>query len=90
MLVQTLVVSHLSIGMPETPWAQGDPGVTLEICDADGEKALMILVWMRVPVIGNASHPRALRIMKVRPLAMRSSWRENFRMLKNNSIGGMS
>ena len=36
-------------------------------CDADGEKAQMILVWMRVPGVENVFHPRGLRVMRVRP-----------------------
>jgi hypothetical protein len=42
------------------PWVQGDPEVILETCGADGEKAQVILVWMRASSIGNASHPHKL------------------------------
>jgi hypothetical protein len=76
--------------MPEIPWAQGDPGVTPETCGADGEKAQVILVWVKAPGVGNATHLRGLGIMKVRPSATRSSWREDSRMLKNTLFGGVS
>jgi hypothetical protein len=45
---------------------KGDPGVTPGNCGTDGEKAQMILVWVRAPGVGNASHPRGLGVMKVR------------------------
>ena len=60
-------VAHLSKGMPETPWAQGNPGMTPWTCGADGEKAQVILVWVRAPSVGNASHPRGLGVMKAKP-----------------------
>jgi hypothetical protein len=53
--------------MPKTPWAQGDPGVTFGTCGADGENAQVILVWVRVLSVGNASHPRGLGVMRIRP-----------------------
>jgi hypothetical protein len=53
--------------MPETPWAQGGPGVTPGTCGADGEKVQVILVWVRAPGVGNASHPRGLGVIRVRP-----------------------
>jgi hypothetical protein len=64
--------------------------VTPEICGAGGEKAQMILVWVRVPGIGNASHPRGLEVKREMPWAMGSSWRENSKMLNNTSFGGVS
>jgi hypothetical protein len=64
--------------------------VTPGTCGADGEKAQVILVWVRAPGVGNASHPRGLGVMRVGPSAMHSSWREDFRLLKNNSFGGVS
>jgi hypothetical protein len=57
---------------------------------ANGEKAQVILVWVRAPGVGNASHPRGLGVMRVRPSTMRSSWREDSRMIKNSSFGGVS
>jgi hypothetical protein len=53
-------------GMPKTPWAQGGLGVTPRTCGAGGEKAQEILVWVRAPGVGNASHPRGLGVMRVR------------------------
>jgi hypothetical protein len=41
--------------------------VTPGICGADGENAQVILVWVRAPAVGNASHPRGLEVMRVRP-----------------------
>ena len=58
-----------------------DPVVTSWICGA---------ISIRAQSIGNASRPRRLQVTRVWPLAMCSSWRENFRMLKNTSIGGVS
>ena len=43
---------------------KGDPGVTPGTCGADGEKAQVILVWVRVPGVGNTSHPRGLGSMR--------------------------
>jgi hypothetical protein len=64
--------------------------VTPGTCGADGEKAQVILVRVRAPGVGNASHPRGLGVIRVTPLAMRSSWREDSRMPKNTSFGGVS
>jgi hypothetical protein len=75
---------------PKHQGHKGDPGVTPGTCCADGEKAQLILVWVRAPGVGNASHPRRLGIMRKKPRTMRSSWREDFRMLKNTSFGGVS
>ena len=76
-------------GSHETPWAQGDPGVTPMTCGAVGEKALVILVWVRALGVGNASHPWRLGGTRVRPWAIRSLWHVDFIMLKNTSIGGV-
>jgi len=46
---------------------KGDPGVTPGTCGAVGERAQVILVWARAPGVGNASHPRRLGGMRVRP-----------------------
>src|SRR6202022_1668765 len=69
---------------------KGDPGVTHGTCGAVGERAQVILVWARAPGVGNASHPRRLGCTRVRPSAMRSSWRGDSRMLRNTSMGGVS
>ena len=68
----------------------GDPEVTPETCGAIGEKAQVILVWMRAQDVGNASHPQRLGVTRVRPKVLDGSWCPNSRMLKNTSIGGMS
>jgi hypothetical protein len=44
-------------GCPKHHGHKGDPGVTPGTCGAGGEKAQVILVWVRAPGIGNASHP---------------------------------
>jgi hypothetical protein len=54
-------------GCPKHHGHKGDPGLTPGTCGAGGEKAQVILVWVRAPGVGNASHPRALRVMKVKP-----------------------
>jgi hypothetical protein len=47
-------------GCPKHQGHKGDPGVTPGTCGAGGEKAQMILVWVKAPGVGNASHPRRL------------------------------
>jgi hypothetical protein len=46
---------------------KGGPGVTPRTCGVIGERAQMILVWVRAMSIENASHPRRLRVTRVRP-----------------------
>jgi hypothetical protein len=53
-------------GCPKHHGHKGDPGVTPGTCGASGNKAQVILVWMRAPRVGNASHPQRLRVMRVR------------------------
>ena len=77
-------------GMPKTPWAQGGPRSNTRDLWRGGEKAQMILVWVRAPGIGNASHPRGLEGMRVKPWAICSPWHEDSRMLTNTSFGGVS
>ena len=69
---------------------KGDLGVTPVTCGANGERAQVMLVWMRAPGIRNACHPWRLGVTKVRPWAMSSLWCSNFRILKNSPIGGVS
>ena len=69
---------------------KGDPGVTPETCGAVGERAQVILVWVRAPDIRIASHLQTLGVTRVRPSTMCSSWREDSRMLKSTSIGDVS
>ena len=66
---------------------KGDPKVTPGTCGAIGERAQVILMRVRAPGIGNASHPQRLGITRVWASTMYSLWRANFRMLKNTSIG---
>ena len=58
-------------------------------CGTIGEKAQVILVWMRAGGVGNASHPRRLGVIRVRPRALDCSWRYDSRMPKNTSIRGV-
>ena len=54
----------------ECPKHQGhkeDPGVTPGTCGAVGERDQMILVWVRTPGVGNASHPWRLGVTRIRP-----------------------
>ena len=46
---------------------KGDLGMIPGTCGADGKKAQVILVWVRASGVGNASHPRGLGVMRVRP-----------------------
>ena len=64
--------------------------MTFGTCGTIGERAQVILVWLRALGRGNASHPQELGAIRVRPRALDSSWRLNFKMLKNTSIGGVS
>jgi hypothetical protein len=57
----------LQKGCPKHQGHKGDPGVTPGTCGASCEKAQVILVWVRAPGVGNASHPRILGVMRVRP-----------------------
>ena len=52
---------------PQHHGHKGDPGVTPGTCGAIGERAQVILVWVRAPGIGNASQPRRLGVTRVRP-----------------------
>jgi hypothetical protein len=44
-----------------------DPAVTPGTCGAGGEKDQVILVWVRAPGVGNASHPQRLGVMREKP-----------------------
>jgi hypothetical protein len=57
----------LQKGSPKHQGHKGDPGVTPGTCGAGGEKTQVILVWVRAPGVGNASHPRGLGVMRVTP-----------------------
>lgn len=60
---------------------KNDPGVTPNICGTDGVRTLGV---------GNSSHPQRLKVHKVRPCALRSSYYEESIMLKNTSFGVVS
>ena len=46
---------------------KGDPGVTPETYGAIGERAQVILVWVRAPSVENTSHPQRLGGTRIRP-----------------------
>ena len=75
---------------PQHHGHKGDAGVTLGTCGANGERAQMILVWMRTWSIGNAFHLWRLGVTRGRPRALDGLWHPDSRMLKNTSIGGVS
>jgi hypothetical protein len=52
---------------PKHQGHKGDPGVTPGTYGAGGEKAQVILVRVRTLGVGNASHPRGLGVMRVKP-----------------------
>jgi hypothetical protein len=43
------------------------PEGTPEICGAVGEKGQVILMWVRAPSVGDASHRQRLRVTRVKP-----------------------
>jgi hypothetical protein len=67
MIGATMCRAPLHKGCPKHQGHKGDPGVTPGTCGADGEKAQVILVWVKAPGVGNASHPWRLGVMRVRP-----------------------
>jgi hypothetical protein len=66
-LMQVLLSRTSPKGCPKHQGHKGDPGVTPGTCGAGGEKAQVILVWVRAPGVGNASHPWRLGVMRERP-----------------------
>lgn len=44
-----------------------DPRLTPGPCGAVGERAHVILVWVRAPSVGNASHPWKIGCTRVSP-----------------------
>jgi hypothetical protein len=46
---------------------KGDPGVTPGTCGVVGERAQMILVWVRAPGVEITSHSQRLGVKRVRP-----------------------
>ena len=58
-------------------------------CGAIGERAQVILVWVRAPGRWERLPPTETRSHKVRPRALHGSWRCDSRMPKNTSIGGV-
>ena len=75
---------------PQYHGHKGEPKVTPGTCGAIGERIQVILLWVRAPGRGIASHPQELGVTRVRSRALDGSWCLDFRMLKNTSIGGVS
>ena len=63
-----------------------DPGVTPGTCGAIGERAQVILVWVRPQGVENTSHPQIQGVTRVIPRALDGSWRCDSRMPKNTSM----
>ena len=59
-------------------------------CGAIGERAQVILVWVRALGRGNAFHLQELGVMRVRPRTLDGSWHLESRIVKNTLIGGVS
>jgi hypothetical protein len=95
--LKVLVICHSALlinfvvylSYPKHHEHKGDLGVTPETYVTIGERAQMILVWVGAPNVGNAFQPQRIRVSRIRPWAMRSSWREDYKMLNNTSIGGV-
>ena len=65
--VQVLCRAPLHKECPQHHGHKEDPGVTPRICGAIGERAQVILVWVRAPSVGNAFHLQRLGVTQVRP-----------------------
>ena len=63
----TLYVTHLSMRSAQNTMGTRGPIVTPSLCGAVGERAQMILVWMRAPGVGKASYPWRLGVTRIRP-----------------------
>ena len=63
----TLCRAPLHEECPKHHGHKGHPGVTPGTCADVGERAQVILVWVRAPGIGNASHPWRLGGTRVGP-----------------------
>lgn len=73
-------------GCPKHHGHKENLGVTLMTYGAGGERAQVILMWLRAPSVGNASHPQRIIVINVRQWAMRSLWLEDSKILKNTSF----
>ena len=75
---------------PQDHGHRGNPRITPRTCGTIGERAQVILVWVRALRHGNASHLQGLGVTRVRLRALDDSWRPDIRMFKNTSIRGVS
>ena len=63
-IVVIIVAHHSSRSAQNTMGTRGTE-VTPMTCGTGGERAQMILVWVQVPDIGNASHLWRLRVTRI-------------------------
>ena len=66
-----------------------DPRVMLGTCGAIGERAQVILMWMRALGRWERLSPTKTRNHEVRPKTLHGSWHCDSRMSRNTSIGGV-
>ena len=66
----------------ECPQHHGHKGNPTRTCGAIGERAQVILGWMKALDVGNASQPQRIRGTRVRPWVASSLWHLYSRMLK--------
>ena len=59
-------------------------------CGTIGERAQVILVWIRASGHWERLPPRRLGVTRIRPRALDGSWCCDSRLLKNTSIGGVN
>ena len=59
---------------PQHHGHKGDPKVISGTYGAVGEKAQVIILWLRAPNVGNTSYPWRLRVMRIMPSIMHSFW----------------
>ena len=74
---------------PQYHGHKGDLGVTPRTFDTIGERAQVILVWVKAQNVENASHPQRLGVTRVRPRALDGLWCCDSRMPKNTWIGSV-
>ena len=55
---------------PQHHGHKGDPGVTPRTCGAIGERAQVILMWVRVLGVENTTHPWRLRSHKSKGMSI--------------------
>ena len=64
----------LHMECPKHQGHKGNSAMILKTCGAVGERAQVILVWMKTWGVEYVFHPRKLGVMRVRPWTMCRSW----------------